>query len=89
MHSSLLLGISALPLIGSLLLVFAPRDNSKLLKLIALNFSSLPFIGSLLVWAYFKKSCCQFQFVTKVQWLDSLNLNLTLGVDGISLFFYY
>ena len=87
MHSSLLLGISALPLIGSLLLVFAPRDNSKLLKLIALNFSSLPFIGSLLVWAYFKKSCCQFQFVTKVQWLDSLNLNLTLGVDGISLFF--
>jgi proton-translocating NADH-quinone oxidoreductase chain M len=87
MHSSLLLGISGLPLIGSLLLVFAPRDNSKLLKLIALNFSSLPFIGSLLVWAYFKKSCCQFQFVTKIQWLDSLNLNLTLGVDGISLFF--
>jgi len=87
MFENLLVYISILPLIGAFLLVFIPSNNSKSLKIIALNFSSLPFIGSLLVWAYFKKSIAQFQFVTKIYWLPALNLNITLGVDGISLFF--
>jgi NADH-quinone oxidoreductase subunit M len=47
----------------------------------------LPFLGSLFVWAYFEKSIGQFQFVTTISWLTSLNLNVTLGIDGISLFF--
>ena len=87
MFENLLVYISILPLIGAFLLVFTQSNNSKLLKIIALNFSSLPFIGFLLVWAYFKKSIAQFQFVTKIYWLPALNLNVTLGVDGISLFF--
>jgi proton-translocating NADH-quinone oxidoreductase chain M len=41
----------------------------------------------LLIWAFFKKSIAQFQFVTKVCWIPILNLNITLGIDGISLFF--
>ena len=82
-----LLNISILPLIGIFLLIFVPSDSSRLLKLIALNFSSLPFIGSLFLWAYFKKSVGQFQFVTVLYWLPALNLNITLGIDRISLFF--
>ena len=84
---NVLIYISVLPIIGAVLLMFIPSNNFKLLKVIALNFSSLPFLGSLLVWAYFKKSIAQFQFVTKVYWLPILNLNVTLGIDGISLFF--
>ena len=87
MFENLLIYISVLPLIGSILLIFIPSSNSKLLKITALNFSSLPFLGSLLVWAYFKQSIGQFQFVTKIYWLSNLNLNITLGIDGISLFF--
>ena len=87
MFENWLLGITILPLIGVFLLFFVPSGNSKLLKLIALNFSSLPFIGSLFLWAYFKKSVGQFQFVTALYWLPALNLNVTLGIDGISLFF--
>ena len=87
MHLNLLACVSVLPLLGSFILVLAPRNNLNLLKLIALNFSSLPFIGSLLIWSGYKKSFCQFQFVTKMLLLPALNLNLTLGIDGISLFF--
>jgi proton-translocating NADH-quinone oxidoreductase chain M len=87
MFENLLVYISVLPLIGVLFLMFIPSKNSKLLKITALNFSSLPFLGFLLVWAYFKNSIAQFQFVTKIYWIPILNLNLTLGVDGISLFF--
>ena len=87
MFENLLIYILILPLIGSVLLLFISSSNSKLLKLTALNFSSLPFLGSLLVWAYFKQSIGQFQFVTKIYWMSNLNLNITLGIDGISLFF--
>ena len=87
MSENLLVYISVLPIIGVILLMFIPSNNSKLLKVIALNFSSLPFLGSLFVWAYFKKSIAQFQFVIKIYWLAILNLNITLGLDGISLFF--
>lgn len=87
MFDNLLIYISLLPLLGAFLLMIAPNDNFKLLKLIALNFSSLPFIGSLLVWAYFKNFLGQFQFVSKMTWFSALNFNITLGVDGISLFF--
>lgn len=82
-----LIYISALPVVGILLLIFIPAKNSNLLKVVSLNFSSLPFLGFLLIWAFFKKSIAQFQFVTKVCWIPILNLNITLGIDGISLFF--
>ena len=39
------------------------------------------------MWGGFKKSVGTFQFVTKLLWIPVLNLNVTLGVDGISLFF--
>ena len=76
-----------LPMLGVFLLFLTPSNNSKLLKLIALNFSSLPFVGSLVVWAFFKKSWSQFQFVDQLAWFSSINLNITIGLDGISLFF--
>jgi len=87
MLNNLLLAVPVLPFIGIILLILVPSSYSKMLKLIALNFSSLPFVGSLLIWAYFKKSFGQFQFVTKVCWFSAFNLNFTLGIDGISLFF--
>ena len=87
MFESLLLNITVLPLIGILLLLLVPSKNFKMLKLIALNFSSLPLIGSLVLWFFFKDFLGQFQFVTKLYWLSSFNINVSLGIDGISLFF--
>ena len=75
------------PVIGILILVILPNRNEKLLKLIALNFSCFSFISSLLVWIFFQKSTGSFQFVAKIFWLPTLNINFILGIDGISLFF--
>ena len=75
------------PIIGVLLLLFISEREKLFLKFIALNFSFLPFIGLLFVWIFFQKSLSNFQFVTQIFWFPNLNLNLTLGVDGISIFF--
>ena len=76
-----------LPLVGIFILSFSSYKNYKNLKIIALVTSSLTFLSSLLLWILFDKSTGEFQFVTKILWVPSLNINLTLGIDGISLFF--
>lgn len=84
---NLLIYILMFPVIGILLLCFIPAREKTLLKFVALNASFLSFIGSLLLWGAFNKSTGFFQFVTQFSWFPILNLNFSLGVDGISLFF--
>lgn len=84
---NLIIYILLFPIFGILLLLCIPSRHEKLLKLIALNSSCLSFTGSLILWFFFKNSIGSFQFVTNLFWLPLLNLNITLGVDGISLFF--
>ena len=79
--------INIIPLIGILTLIFINPTKIKLIKITSLHFASLPFLLLLLVWGGFKKSLGTFQFITKILWIPILNLNITLGIDGISLFF--
>nr|QYC61832.1 NADH dehydrogenase subunit 4 [Paralia sulcata] len=85
---NILICLLILPLIGILSLLVIPAWNKTLLKQITLIFSCLIFIISLLLWVWFNKSLGNFQFVNKVFWVPNLNLNLVVGIDGISLFFF-
>lgn len=76
-----------LPLVGSIILLITPSWNKNLLKSIALFFSSVTFVLSLFLWVVFDRSTGNFQFVEKLMWLPNLNLNFTVGIDGISVFF--
>ena len=78
---------TVIPIIGILILLFLDEDQKRISKIIALNFSCLPFISFLFVWGGFNKSVGIFQFVTQILWIPVLNLNITFGIDGISLFF--
>jgi len=84
---NLLLYSLTIPLIGIFVLIFIKPTSHKHLKLLSLHFSSLPFLIFLIIWGGFNKSIGTFQFVTKLLWIPVLNLNITLGIDGISLFF--
>ena len=84
---NILVYLFLLPLIGTFFLIITPSNRHDLLKQIAFTVSCLTFVCSLVLWIIFNKSMGTFQFVTKCLWINSFNLNLTLGVDGISLFF--
>lgn len=84
---NLLVFILIVPLIGTFLLLCIPSSNYSMLKAVALNVSCIVYIISLFLWVFFNKSIGSFQFVNKVLWIPFLNLNFTLGIDGISLFF--
>lgn len=76
-----------LPLTGIVLLLLSPSWDTKILKVIALITSSITFILSILLWIWFDKSTGNFQFVDKMLWIPNMNINFTVGIDGISLFF--
>jgi len=86
-YQNILFYTSFIPLIGILLLLVINSEQQKTLKIVALNFSTLPFLVFLFIWAAFKKSIGTFQFVTTLFWIPVINLNVNLGIDGISLFF--
>jgi len=76
-----------IPLTGIMLLLLTSSFNHKSLKIIALATSGLTFITSLFLWVLFNKSTGDFQFVRVILWSSNLNINFTVGIDGISLFF--
>ena len=84
---NLLTYILLLPLMGAGVLLLIPASNKALLRVVALNFSCLTFVLSIFLWVFFNKSVGSFQFVNKFLWIPILNINFTMGVDGISLFF--
>ena len=75
------------PILGILLILFIPSNNTRLLKIITLNSTCLSFSCSLILWGFFEKSTASFQFVKIFYWLPNLNLNFIFGLDGISIFF--
>ena len=87
MNSYILLILILIPIIGSLIICFIPREKNTLIKLIGLNTSLITFVLSLYLWIIFDNSTMDFQFINKIYWLPYYNLNLSLGIDGISLFF--
>jgi proton-translocating NADH-quinone oxidoreductase chain M len=73
-------------LLSSFVLLFIPNNNLKAIKVIGLASSFFVFFISLLLWIFFDKEYARFQFVYDFAWIQSSNLNFSLGVDGISVF---
>jgi len=84
---NLLIYLLMLPLFGVFQLLNTPSSDLKSLKIISFRTSCITFLLSFYMTIIFKPTVGTFQFVTKNSWLNLLNVNLNLGIDGISLFF--
>ncbi len=81
MLSTLLL----LPLFGAA--IIAPLSNRRVIQTVGLSISLLTFLLSLWLWVFFDNATPDFQFIESFKWLPIVNFSVTLGIDGISLFF--
>lgn len=84
---NILFYLLTLPLLGVVILVFIPSSERSTIKKVGFRISCVTFFVSCYIWSVFNKSLGTFQLVTDNTWISILNLNLNLGVDGISLFF--
>lgn len=75
------------PIISALVLLCIPSWDIRKIKKFALCSTLLTFMVSLVTWIFFDSSTANFQYVETLAWLPSLNMNVVIGIDGISLFF--
>jgi len=81
--------VTFLPLVGVLIILFINDDSEiarRNIRMVALLTTGFTFLISLLIWIGFDTSDPGFQFVEKVDWLDS-GISYHVGVDGISMLF--
>lgn len=78
--------IGLIPLVGSIVVMFAPKANMAIAKTIALFFS-LVTLGAVIAMAlqFQGDSTEQFQFVESYSWIPAFGINFALGIDGIAL----
>ena len=81
---SILTTMQLLPLIGSLLIAFIPKERNNLVKQLALGTSLLITALAVLMFIQFDKSNSGFQFVESRPWVAAFNINYAVGVDGMA-----
>ncbi len=79
----LLSTIAYLPLIGALVILFAPKASSTMPRTVALATSLGSLVLSLVMLFAFDRNA-EFQFVEQVVWLEDLGVSYFMGVDGIA-----
>ena len=72
-----------LPLIGALLIGIIRNPQAS--KIISLVFSFVTFLLSLVLLANFDFNKEGFQFVKKINWINSLGISYHVGIDGMAL----
>ncbi len=76
-----------LPILGGLSLLAVPRQQLATIRQMALTVSLLEFCLSLPILLLFDKTTPRMQFVEHRPWIEALNINYALGLDGISVLF--
>nr|BDI13116.1 NADH dehydrogenase subunit 4 [Begonia coptidifolia] len=80
-------GLILCPVLGSITPLFIPNSRIRPIRLIGLCASLITFLYPPVPRIQFDPSTAKSQFVESLRWLPYENINLYLGIDGISLFF--
>lgn len=73
------------PLVLGFVLLFLPNEPQKIAQRTAFVFSLVPFALSLVVLRAFDATSGQLQMVESVEWMPSLGITYSVGVDGFSI----
>jgi len=87
LDSGHLLAIILLPAAGSILIAFIPGLSARLIRYIAAVSTFVSLIMAVVVFAGFDRALggFQYQLKTSTPWIEAINANFHLGVDGLSL----
>src|SRR5216684_6035058 len=72
------------PLVGSILLLFVPRESGNAHRVLGNLFGMLGFIVSLPLVKWFHAGMSGYQFQETAAWIPSIGARYHLGIDGIS-----
>lgn len=85
MNFPILSAVTFLPVIGMLAILLTPKQNEKLIRVLATAFTGIVLLLSALLVQQFDKTNPNVQFIEKFSWIPQMNIQYFLGVDGINL----
>jgi NADH-quinone oxidoreductase subunit M len=75
-----------LPIIGAIVVLATGNDQrAGLARMLALLVSIVTFLVTLLLYTGFDKASVKLQYIEDTPWISALNINYSLGIDGIAL----
>lgn len=77
--------ILAAPLAGAIVLLFIPQKSVKAMRLTAALSSGISLALSILAFVRFDRSSSAMQYTEHLPWVDKFGIQLSLGVDGLSM----
>lgn len=77
--------ITFLPLLGSLSLLFIPKEKKNLLRGVATAFTAAAFVVSLLAYSQYDAGLSDIQLIERHSWIALFNIQYFMGVDGLSM----
>ncbi len=73
------------PLLGAMAILFVPKDQTQLIRNIALVCSFISFALSCFLLTNFDLTTGGLQFAERLQWVPEMGMSYSLAVDGLSL----
>jgi len=77
--------VTWLPLLGAIILMFVDKKNDDFFKKFSLFISLAVFAISLKLWFGYDEALGTVQFIEKFDWIPSLGISYSFGIDGISM----
>ncbi|MFA9491826.1 MAG: NuoM family protein [Anaerolineales bacterium] len=83
-QENLLLLILLTPMVGALIVLLVPKEQTDAIRWTALLLSLVPLVLSIYMWIAYKPALPGYQFEIQYDWFTLINSSLHFGVDGIS-----
>ena len=75
-----------LPIVGAIAVLATGNDQrAGLARIVALLVSIVTFLVTIPLYTAFNKTSGDLQFIEHMPWISALNINYSLGIDGIAL----
>ena len=84
MMSHILTLMTFIPLAGAVAILCVPRDKHELIKRVGVIATAIPLALAVLLYINFDRTTHQFQFVEHYKWIEAINIEYFMGVDGLS-----
>ncbi|TFH24791.1 MAG: NADH-quinone oxidoreductase subunit M [Myxococcales bacterium] len=73
-----------IPLAGMFAVMAIPRDRHNLIRQVSLAATIPPLLMAIWLFANFDRTTADFQFMQRMPWLPSFNIQFIMGIDGLS-----
>ncbi len=83
--TKLMLLVTALPLLGALVLLFVPKGKRRVFEVGATALLVFDFLLSMAFWFWYDRGNGSVQWAYQVDWIRAMGVKFSVGMDGISL----